>query len=66
MIFLAVTLGFFAENIREDITEHHRAKIFIASMKNDLKADTAQLNAYNKYYNAAANNIEHYATAGSK
>jgi len=27
MIFLAVTLGFFAENIREKITEHKKATI---------------------------------------
>lgn len=58
MIFLAVTLGFFAENIREDITEHQRAKTFAASMIEDLKADTTQLAIYNKYYTRAANNID--------
>ena len=58
MIFLAVTLGFIAENIREDITEHQRAKTFAASMIEDLKADTAQIIIYNKYYTTAANNID--------
>jgi hypothetical protein len=58
MIFLAVTLGFIAENIREDITEHHRAKTFAASMIQDIKADTMQLAAYHKYYANAANNID--------
>lgn len=58
MIFLAVTMGFIAENVRESITEHQRAKTFAASMIEDLKADTAQLIRYNKYYNTAANNID--------
>jgi hypothetical protein len=58
MIFLAVTLGFFAENIREDISEHHKANTFEASMKEDLKTDTAQLNNYNKYFTVTANNID--------
>jgi hypothetical protein len=58
MIFLAVTMGFIAENIREDITEHQRAKTFAASMIQDLKADTIQLAAYNRYYSRAANNID--------
>ncbi|MEO8711084.1 MAG: hypothetical protein ABI405_03120 [Parafilimonas sp.] len=60
MIFLAVTLGFIAENIREDVTEHQHAKIYAASMIQDLKADTAQLNSYNKYYVYAANNIDSF------
>ena len=36
MIFLAVTMGFFAETIRENITEHRRAKEFAESMLQDL------------------------------
>jgi hypothetical protein len=58
MIFLAVTLGFIAENLREDISEHQRAKTFAASMIEDLKADTAQIIRYNKYCTTAANNID--------
>lgn len=58
MIFLAVTMGFIAENIREDITEHQRAKIFAASIIEDLKADTAQIIRYSKYCTTAANNID--------
>ncbi|MDE3142548.1 MAG: hypothetical protein KGL19_00240 [Bacteroidota bacterium] len=41
MIFLAVTMGFFAENIRESITEGHREKQFMESMINDLRLDSA-------------------------
>lgn len=43
MLFLAVTLGFFAENTREHIVENRRAKQFARSLLNDLKTDTAAL-----------------------
>ena len=43
MIFLAVTLGFFAEQIREHISEKSRARELAESMINDLKEDTTQL-----------------------
>ncbi|HSZ84668.1 MAG TPA: hypothetical protein VK787_01485 [Puia sp.] len=58
MIFLAVTLGFFAETIRENITEHSRAKEFARSMIKDLEADTAQLRGYRIYFNFSANNVD--------
>jgi hypothetical protein len=58
MIFLAVTLGFFAENIREGMSDHKKAENFAASMKEDLKADTAQLEIYINYYTASANYID--------
>ena len=44
MIFLAVFLGFIAENQREKITEQSRAKEFAVALVNNLKADTAQFN----------------------
>jgi len=44
MIFLAVTMGFFAEQIREDYVEHKHAKEYIFSFYEDLKTDTARLN----------------------
>ena len=43
MIFLAVTLGFFAENVRENISNHHREKQYMQSMLEDLRQDTAML-----------------------
>jgi hypothetical protein len=58
MIFLAVTLGFIAENIRESISEHERAKVFAASMLKDLEADTAQLKPYRTYFDYAASNVD--------
>jgi hypothetical protein len=45
MLFLAVTLGFFVENIREHYVEHQREKQFIRSYIEDLKTDTANIAA---------------------
>ena len=58
MIFLAVTLGFIAENIREKITEHNRAKIYAGTMVNDLRTDTSALKAYIIYWSYASNNVD--------
>ncbi len=43
MIFLAVTLGFFAENIREHISDKDKTKVFAASLYQDFKTDSASL-----------------------
>lgn len=43
MIFLAVTLGFFAETIRESITEQHREKEYIHGLINNIEDDTSIL-----------------------
>lgn len=43
MIFLAVTLGFFAETIREKISETHREKDYVVGLKNNIQNDTTQL-----------------------
>src|SRR5205814_527842 len=43
MIFLAVTLGFFAEGIRESISDHSKEKEFILSMMQDLRDDTSSI-----------------------
>ncbi len=58
MIFLAVTLGFIAENIRESVSEHERAKVYAASMLKDLEEDTAQLKHYRAYFDMAAKNVD--------
>ena len=50
MIFLAVTLGFFAENIREHSVDHRREVEFMRSLVEDLKRDTAQLKNYVRTY----------------
>lgn len=45
MIFLAVTMGFFAETIREHYTEHKNAEILAHSLLEDMKKDTASLHS---------------------
>jgi hypothetical protein len=44
MIFIAVMMGFIAENIRENITNDEHARQLTLQLVHDLKADTAQLN----------------------
>jgi hypothetical protein len=43
MIFLAVTLGFIAENIREHLADKTKEIDFIVSLKEDVLSDTALL-----------------------
>jgi hypothetical protein len=45
MIFLAVSMGFIAENIRENLMKHEKEKILIESFIQNLKVDTATLNS---------------------
>jgi hypothetical protein len=44
MLFLAVTLGFVVENMREHYIERHRVKQYARSLKHDLAKDTAMIN----------------------
>ena len=57
MLFLAVTLGFIAENLREHFAEHRNAKILAQSLFEDVRKDTASLHSLiafsNKKLNAA-------------
>jgi hypothetical protein len=43
MIFIAVTMGFFAESIRENITNREHAEQLTTQLVTELKSDTAQL-----------------------
>ncbi len=43
MIFLAVTMGFFAEGLREHISDRAKETEYIVSLKQDLQHDTANL-----------------------
>ncbi|MFI5185714.1 MAG: hypothetical protein ACHQF0_03265 [Chitinophagales bacterium] len=49
MIFLAVSLGFIAENIRESLVNKENEKHYMQNLVSDLRADTANLN-YCMYY----------------
>ena len=44
MIFLAVTMGFFAENIREYFSNNERVTQLSEQLVQELKKDTASLN----------------------
>lgn len=41
MIFLAVTLGFIAENVRESVSNHEQEKHYVESLVNNMTEDTA-------------------------
>ncbi len=41
MLFLAVTAGFFVENLREHYVEKERALGLVSSLETDLRKDTA-------------------------
>jgi hypothetical protein len=43
MIFLAVSLGFLAESLREGIGDREKERQYIVSLVNDLKEDTANM-----------------------
>ena len=46
MIFLAVSMGFIAESIREYYGDREREHLYIESFVRDLKADTASMKRY--------------------
>ena len=46
MIFLAVTLGFIAENVRESLSDRSKEKEYVIGIKKDLAADTTSLNIW--------------------
>jgi hypothetical protein len=46
MLFLAITLGFFVENMREQYTEHHRENQYMRSLVNDLERDINNIEVY--------------------
>ncbi len=50
MIFLAVTMGFFAENIREHYTEKNNAKEYLESYRDELVQQQVVYNLYKKKY----------------
>jgi hypothetical protein len=59
MIFLAVTLGFFAEKYREILNDQKKENEFMSSVTKDLKSDSAT------YTNYAKNNAEVYSIIDS-
>lgn len=60
MLFLAVFLGFIAENIREHIVEKNRAKELAVSLITEMKKDTAQIDALFAYRTTRAAMIDSF------
>src|SRR6185503_3031080 len=60
MLFLAVFLGFLAENKREHIVEHKRAKALTLSLISDLKKDTAELSRLTQFEGNAKQNFDSF------
>jgi hypothetical protein len=58
MLFFAVTLGFFAENKREEMAENHREKQYMQRLYEDLKKDTSMLNSLEAYDNLQIKKID--------
>ncbi|HUS01126.1 MAG TPA: hypothetical protein VMY77_05335 [Chitinophagaceae bacterium] len=58
MLFLAVFLGFVAENYREHIVEHQREKQFMRSMVEDLQTDTAEMTRILNDINTRSQNVD--------
>ena len=58
MLFLAVTTGFFVENLREHNVEAKREKQYIKSFIEDLKMDTSSLSMWIKIIHGNRNKID--------
>jgi hypothetical protein len=72
MIFLAVTLGFFAESLREHINNNEKREQYVQSLVEDLESDTARtddiiqfdeakitgLNSMYQCYDTVTNNLK--------
>src|SRR5579862_4161930 len=50
MIFLAVTMGFFAESIREHFTDKNNTKEYLETYRDELIQQQALLTLYKKIY----------------
>jgi hypothetical protein len=58
MIFLAVTMGFFAETIREHFSDKEHEKKYIQSLYFDLKDDTANLSGSIPYWESVTKKMD--------
>ncbi|HMC86111.1 MAG TPA: hypothetical protein VKI61_11325, partial [Chitinophagaceae bacterium] len=63
MLFLAVFLGFVAENIRETSVEHEREKEYMVSMLEDIKADIPLLDSTEKDWEESNNSADSVVNA---
>lgn len=62
MLFLAVTLGFMVENMREHYVEHKRARVYANAMINNLRTDSAELSQIVYHGQIAVNFLDSFLT----
>lgn len=60
MLFLAVSAGFLVENTREHYIERKRAKVFAASLLQDVRKDTAALGLSMEFTNNKINGMTNF------
>jgi hypothetical protein len=60
MIFVAVSMGFIAENIREHIVEKKQLKEYIIQLVNNLKYDTTRININTSSNITSCNNLDSF------
>ena len=58
MIFLAVTMGFFAESLREHMNDNEKREQYIQSLVEDLETDTARMDDIIRFDEAKINALE--------
>jgi hypothetical protein len=63
MIFLAVTMGFFAENLREKITDNEKIHEYVQSMSRDLESDITLYRSSVNYNQHSAQMIDTIITS---
>ncbi len=60
MLFTAVTLGFFAENIREGIAEKHKKQELLAAVVHDFKTDKSEIERHRVMVKRRLANCENF------
>ncbi len=58
MIFLAVTMGFFAESLRERVNDNSKEHEYISALKKDLATDTINLMTWMRAFNSRMNEYD--------
>ena len=60
MLFTAVTLGFFAENIREGIAEKHKKEELLSAVVHDFKTDKSEIERHRAMVKRRLANCENF------
>jgi hypothetical protein len=58
MIFLAVTMGFFAESLREHVNDNSKEHKYISALKKDLIEDTLNIQTWIQAFNSRINEYD--------